>query len=273
MHSSAAGLRRQLPIAITYNVGRLASYAILGFVVAALGSRFAGLTPALAGPIRLAAGMIIILIGLQIAFDLRVLGWLERMGGKLWERVAPLAKGLMPVTSLPRALGLGLLWGLLPCGLVYSVLLVAAASASAADGALVMFAFGLGTTPAMLLTGLGAARLSQLMQRRRTRLGAGLLIVILGLLTIAMPVLATLSSGAGHHHKAAQSDSFGLSSPVSTTRILQSSFDNFAKIGRSRIIEGMTSTLEAATMSRIRDASRSGITVNSGEISASSASC
>lgn len=200
MHSSAAGMRRQLPLAVTYNAGRLASYAVLGFVVAAVGARFAGLTPALAGPVRLVAGIVIILIGLQIAFDLRLLDWLERMGGRLWERIAPLAKGLMPVTSLPRALGLGLLWGLLPCGLVYSVLLVAATTAQPANGALIMLAFGLGTTPAMLLTGLGAARLSQLMQQRRTRLGAGLLIVVLGMLTIAMPVMTTLSSGAGHSH-------------------------------------------------------------------------
>lgn len=200
MQSSAAGLRRQLPMAVTYNAGRLASYAILGFVVAAVGARFAGLTPALAGPVRLIAGIVIILIGLQIAFDMRLLSWLERMGSRIWERVTPLAKGLLPVNSLPRALGLGLLWGLLPCGLVYSILLVAAASAQAVDGALIMLAFGLGTTPAMLLTGLGAARLSQLMQQRRTRLGAGLLIVILGLLTIAMPVMATLFSGAGHSH-------------------------------------------------------------------------
>ena len=186
-------------MAITYNAGRLASYAILGFIVAALGSRFTGLTPALAGPVRLVAGLIIMLIGLQIAFDMRLLGWLERMGAKVWERVAPFAKGLMPVSSLPRALGLGLLWGLLPCGLVYSVLLVAAMSARPADGALVMLAFGLGTTPAMLLTGLGAARLSQLMQQRRTRLGAGLLIVVLGMLTIAMPIAGTLSGGTPHH--------------------------------------------------------------------------
>jgi sulfite exporter TauE/SafE len=200
VQTSAAGLRQQLPMAVTYNAGRLASYAILGFGAAALGSRFAGLTPGLAGPVRLAAGIIIILIGLQIAFDLRVLGWLERMGGKVWERVAPLARGLMPVTSLPRALGLGLLWGLLPCGLVYSVLLVAAASASASDGALVMVGFGLGTTPAMLLTGLGAARLARFMQRKRTRLGAGLLIVLLGILTLALPVLAAISAGSSHSH-------------------------------------------------------------------------
>ena len=200
LHRSVHGLRRQLPMALTYNAGRLTSYAILGFAVAALGSRFVGLTPAVAGPVRLVAGAVIILIGLQIAFNLRWLGILERGGAWVWSRIAPLTRRLLPVTSLPRALGLGLLWGMLPCGLVYSVLLVAAMSARAVDGAVVMLAFGIGTTPAMLLTGLGAARLAQLMQDRRTRLGAGLLIVLLGILTLVMPVTAWLSPGPHSHH-------------------------------------------------------------------------
>jgi sulfite exporter TauE/SafE len=200
LHSSVRGLRRQLPMALTYNVGRLFSYMILGVTVAALGSSIGGLTPAAAGPVRLVAGAVIILIGLQIAFNIRALGFLERLGGVAWSRISPLAGRLLPVNSLPRALGLGLLWGLLPCGLVYSVLLVAATSARAADGALIMLAFGIGTTPAMLLTGLGAARLAQLMQDRRTRLGAGLLIVMLGILTLFMPVTALMSPGPHSHH-------------------------------------------------------------------------
>ena len=64
----------------------------------------------------------------------------------------------------------------------------------------VMLAFGVGTTPAMLLTGLGAARLAQLMQDRRTRLGAGLLIVLLGILTLVMPITALMSPGPHSHH-------------------------------------------------------------------------
>ena len=143
---------------------------------------------------------VIILIGLQIAFNFRALGFLERMGGAAWSRISPFAGRLLPVNSLPRALGLGLLWGLIPCGLVYSVLLVAATSGSAVDGAFVMLAFGTGTTPAMLLTGLGAARLAQLMQDRRTRLGAGLLIVLLGILTLFMPITALMSPGPHSHH-------------------------------------------------------------------------
>ena len=200
LHSSVRGLRRQLPMALTYNLGRLFSYMILGFAVAALGSRIGGLTPAAAGPVRLVAGAVIILIGLQVAFNIRALGFLERLGGIAWSRISPLAGRLLPVTSLPRALGLGILWGLLPCGLVYSVLLVAATSTQAADGALIMLAFGIGTTPALLLTGLGAARLAQLMQDRRTRLGAGLLIVMLGILTLFMPITALMSPGPHSHH-------------------------------------------------------------------------
>ncbi|NCF25022.1 MAG: sulfite exporter TauE/SafE family protein [Gammaproteobacteria bacterium] len=200
LHSSIRGLRRQLPMALTYNAGRLSSYMILGSIVGALGSRVGGLTPAAAGPVRLLAGAVIILIGLQIAFNIRVLGFLERVGGAAWSRISPLAGKLLPVDTLPRALGLGLLWGLLPCGLVYSVLLIAATSAHAVDGALVMLAFGIGTTPAMLLTGLGAARLSQLMRDRRTRLGAGLLIILLGILTLYMPITALMSPGPHSHH-------------------------------------------------------------------------
>lgn len=200
MRASQAGLWTQLPLAVTYNLGRLLSYAMLGGIVAALGNQFVDVIPSLARPVRLIAGIVIILIGLQIAFDLRLLAFLERMGGAAWEKIAPLSRRLLPVTNAPRALGLGLLWGLLPCGLVYSVLLIAAASGDAPSGAMVMLAFGIGTTPAMLLTGLGAARLSSLMQMKRTRLGAGLLIVILGLLTIAMPVLGSFAGGGGHHH-------------------------------------------------------------------------
>ena len=200
LHSSVRGLRRQLPMALVYNAGRLVSYTVLGTAVAALGARIGSLAPALAGPVRLVAGAVIILIGLQIAFNVRALGFLERMGSVAWSRISPLAGRLFPVNSLPRALGLGLLWGLLPCGLVYSVLLVAATSTRAADGALIMLAFGIGTAPAMLLTGLGAARLAQLMQDRRTRLGAGLLIVMLGILTLVMPITVLLSPDPLTHH-------------------------------------------------------------------------
>jgi sulfite exporter TauE/SafE len=146
-------------------------------------------SPGIASGVRILSGVVIVLVGLKVAFDLRMLLAIERMGASLWSRIAPLAKGLVPVTNLPRALGLGLVWGWLPCGLVYSVLLIAATSADSRDGAMIMLVFGLGTMPAMIMTGLGAARLAQVMRRKSARVGLGLLIVTLGLLTIAMPLL------------------------------------------------------------------------------------
>ena len=193
VNSNITTLRNQIPMALTYNAGRVTSYAVLGIIVGTFGGVIVKTTPGIAGGIRLLSGVVIILVGLKVAFDLRLLNPIERMGGTLWARIAPAAQRLVPVTSIPRALGLGLVWGWLPCGLVYSVLLIAATSATPVNGAAIMITFGVGTMPAMVMTGLGAVKLSQLMRRRGTRLGLGLLIVILGLLTIAMPLSGWLS--------------------------------------------------------------------------------
>lgn len=189
-----ASLRQRLPFALAYNLGRIASYTLLGLIAAALGSNAVHAIPQLAGPVRIAGGLVIVLIGLQIAFDWRLLQPLERAGSVLWARLAPAARRLLPVTTAAHAFGLGLLWGWLPCGLVYSVLLLAATSSQAADGAIVMMSFGIGTLPAMVLTGLGAARLGALMRQKNARMGLGLTIVILGILTLAMPTLSLLGS-------------------------------------------------------------------------------
>ena len=189
VNANVSTMRQQLPFALSYNLGRVLTYALLGIIVGSFGSVVVKASPAMAGGIRILGGGVIILIGLKIAFDLRLLNPIERMGGTVWSRIAPAAQRLLPVTSLPRALGLGIVWGWLPCGLVYSVLLIAATSTTSADGAMIMVAFGIGTMPAMLMTGLGAAQLAQLLRRKGARIGLGLLVVFLGLLTIGMPLL------------------------------------------------------------------------------------
>jgi sulfite exporter TauE/SafE len=197
VNAGVATLRWQLPFALLYNAGRIVSYAVLGIIVASFGSIIVKASPSVAIGIRLLSGIIIILVGLKVAFDLRLLNVIERMGGTLWSKITPLAQRLMPITTLPKAFGLGLIWGWLPCGLVYSVLMIAATSAQPVAGAATMIAFGVGTMPAMVLTGLGAARLSELMRRKRTRAGLGLLIAAMGIVTIAMP-LGRLLPGGGH---------------------------------------------------------------------------
>ena len=198
VNASVASLRPQIPMAVAYNTGRILSYAFLGIVVASLGQTVVKAIPNIAAPVRFASGLLIVIVGLQVAFNWRFLAPLETAGAKIWNHIAPAAKGLLPVTSMPKALGLGLLWGWLPCGLVYSVLLLAATTANAVNGGLVMLAFGLGTSPAMVMTGLSASKLSQFMSRKR--LGAGLLIILIGLLTLAMPVMKFSASPDDRTH-------------------------------------------------------------------------
>jgi uncharacterized protein len=195
--AQVAALKTQLPLAIAYNLGRVLSYAFLGVVVAIIGSTTVSAIPSLAGPVRLASGALIILIGLQVAFGWRLLTAVEKVGAKLWNRLVPRAKSLIPATTVSRAVGLGLIWGWLPCGLVYSALLLAATTTEPASGGMVMIAFGLGTMPAMVLTGLSASKLSAFMSRNR--LGAGILIVLLGLATVAMPVMGMMAKNAHVH--------------------------------------------------------------------------
>ena len=198
--ATVASLRTQLPLAIAYNLGRVLSYAFLGVVVAMIGSTAVSAIPSLAGPARLASGALIMLVGLQVAFNWRLLAPIENIGAKLWHHLVPHAKGLIPATSISRATGLGLIWGWLPCGLVYSALLLAATTAKPASGGMVMIAFGFGTMPAMVLTGLSASKLSAFMSRNR--LGAGILLMILGLATLAIPVfsMSGASGNNGHMH-------------------------------------------------------------------------
>lgn len=194
-NASATSLRSDTPKALAYNFGRILTYALLGGLVGAIGGTFVDAIPALAGPVRLAGGLLIVLVGLQVAFRWRLLAPVENLGAKLWSRIAPRGGRLFPVTSIIGAVQLGLLWGFLPCGLVYSVLLVAASTADAVRGALVMLMFGLGTMPAMLATGLSAARVASFASRNHV--AAGLLIVILGAATLVLPIQSFL--GPAHH--------------------------------------------------------------------------
>jgi sulfite exporter TauE/SafE len=98
---------------------------------------------------------------------------------------------MLPIDSTAKALGAGIAWGWIPCGLVYSMLVLAAASGSALDGAFVLAAFGLGTLPNLLAAGLAAQRLAVVRRAPWVRRTAGTLIAALGIAGVArLPGLA-----------------------------------------------------------------------------------
>ncbi|MBC3504377.1 sulfite exporter TauE/SafE family protein [Pseudomonas sp. SWRI59] len=176
---------RRLRLLLAYNVGRILSYACAGLLLGLAGWAVASSPAALA--LRVLAALLLIAMGLYLAGWWSGLTRIEALGRGLWRHIQPMASRLLPVSSLPRALLLGALWGWLPCGLVYSTLLWAASQGNAGYSAALMLAFGLGTWPVLLATGLAAERVSSLLRRRSVRMAGGLLVILFGLWTLPGP--------------------------------------------------------------------------------------
>jgi sulfite exporter TauE/SafE len=168
--------RMALSVQLAYNLGRIASYVAAGMVAGALAQIVGELLP-LQRALYLAASLMLVAMGLYLLGLTQSLVWLEKRGQLVWRRVQPFTARFLPVRGAAQALPLGLLWGWLPCGLVYSALTTALASGSAGKGALLMLAFGLGTLPNLLLAGLLLVRFRRFAQARATRLVSGLLVL------------------------------------------------------------------------------------------------
>ena len=169
-----------------YNLGRVLSYALIGAIFGWMGAVV--FSVAASGPVvvvlRNAAAAVTMMIGLYIAGWFPGFAAIERLGEPVWRRLEPLGRRLLPVRSPTRALLYGAVWGWLPCGLVYAMLLGAPAQGSAAAGAVYMSLFGLGTLPVLFGTGLLAGRLRDLGRARAPRAIGGLAVVALGLYTL-----------------------------------------------------------------------------------------
>ncbi len=176
---------QRLQLLLAYNLGRIFSYALAGLLLGLAGWAV-GNSPA-AMLLRIAAGVLLICMGLYLAGWWSGLTRIEAVGRHLWRHLQPLTRRLMPITSIPRALLLGAIWGWLPCGLVYSSLLWAASQGSALESSLLMLTFGLGTLPVLLATGMAAERLSGLLRRRGVRIAGGVLVMLFGLWTLPGP--------------------------------------------------------------------------------------
>lgn len=177
------GSKPKWPFLLSYNLGRIGSYTLAGVVAGGIGASSFFLEQVL--PIEKVlyalASLMLVLLGLYLAGIWRVLTRLEAVGGKLWQHIQPYSRRLLPVRTIAQSLLLGTLWGWLPCGLVYSVLVAAIATANPLQGGLLMLAFGLGTLPTLLAMGMAAVRLKSLLQSPWFRRLSGLAIAGFGL--------------------------------------------------------------------------------------------
>jgi sulfite exporter TauE/SafE len=179
----------------TYNIGRLLSYTLAGLIAGAVGTGVLASAGFDQGHVVLQY----IGVAMMVAIGIYLAGWLpqlsivEKIGVPLWRKLEPVGRKLLPVASLPKALAYGAIWGWLPCGLVYFVLIWALTAGDALRGALMMLAFGLGTLPTLLTAGFMTSWVTRFARNPTAR-------VIVGLLIIAMAIGSLFIPMEHHHH-------------------------------------------------------------------------
>jgi sulfite exporter TauE/SafE len=181
----------------TYHLGRLLSYASLGLLAGLIGTTI--LEPLMKGNStpRILLGLVLVFVGMTM-LGAPFLNKLERFGMRFWQALAPLRKKVFPLTTFPRALTAGLLWGFLPCGLVYGALLIAVVGHDPLTGAVLMFAFGLGTIPMLVATHSTVNWLRNQIGRLRLRQLNGSIMMLSGLAVIFIPMIMMNMHSGGH---------------------------------------------------------------------------
>ncbi|MBF0380916.1 MAG: sulfite exporter TauE/SafE family protein [Magnetococcales bacterium] len=168
---------------VTYSIGRILSYAIAGFLAGLFGEllvNYFSLHERHSQILFTLSTFILVGIGMYIAGWLPEFARLEKLGSRLWRHIEPIAQSLLPVRSKTQALFLGFLWGWLPCGMTYSVLIWSALLGDALLGALAMAIFGLGTVPGILVASYFSGRF-HMFQKKGLKRGLGILIIMLAL--------------------------------------------------------------------------------------------
>lgn len=192
-----ASQSRLLAYALSYNTGRIMSYAIAGALAGLVGAQtLAVLSLAHAQLVgKWVSAIFMIALGLYIAGWSRGLADLERLGVRLWHLIEPLGRRYLSLAGPRQALALGLVWGWLPCGLVYAVLAWSFVAGGAWRGAALMLAFGAGTLPMLLAVGAASRWLGDPVRSPRLRKAAGIAVLLLGVFALIAPIGHRTQSG------------------------------------------------------------------------------
>lgn len=182
---------------LTYHVGRLISYSLLGLIASFVGVAIFQSIMSNSAP-RIVLGAVLVLIGLAM-LGLPLFNELEKVGMRFWQSLAPIRKKVFPIDSFGKALFAGLLWGFLPCGLVYGALMMAIAGNNIATGAALMFVFGLGTMPMLIATQKTVGMLQSSIKNFRLRQINGVIMMLSGLAVIFIPMMMHHNHNHGSH--------------------------------------------------------------------------
>ena len=186
---------------LTYHLGRLISYSLLGLIASFVGVAIFQSIMSNSAP-RIVLGSVLVLIGLAM-LGLPLFNQLEKFGMRFWQSLAPIRKKVFPIDSFGKALFAGLLWGFLPCGLVYGALMMAIAGNNVATGAALMFVFGLGTMPMLIATQKTVGMLQSSIKNFRLRQINGVIMMLSGLAVIFIPMM--MHHNHGSHNQGSHS--------------------------------------------------------------------
>lgn len=173
-----------VPFVFSYNLGRIVSYSLAG-LLAGLAEHVLSM-PLGEGHghriLQILSALIMAGAGLHIAGWFPRFAYIEKAGGVVWRRIEPYGRRLVPVETLPKAFVFGMIWGWLPCGLVYAALALSATTGDVVRSTFTMFAFGLGTMPAVMGVGIMTSWMVRLSTMKKFRQMTGITLIVLGLL-------------------------------------------------------------------------------------------
>jgi sulfite exporter TauE/SafE len=171
-------------VVLNYNLGRIISYSIAGSLVGLIEIILS--MPFAEGNahrvLQVLSALIMTGAGLYIAGWFPRFAYIEKLGSRLWKRIEPFGRRMIPVKSRTQAFCFGMIWGWLPCGLIYAALALAATTGNIMQSALTMFSFGLGTLPAVMGVGIMTSLLTRLSRIQHFKHAIGLLFILFALL-------------------------------------------------------------------------------------------
>jgi sulfite exporter TauE/SafE len=179
------------------HAARVATYATLGALLgAAGGTALAATVSPLQRTLYVIANLLLLALAVGIVRGRTAPDVLEAAGARAYAALAPVAGRVLRGHGTGARLGLGVLWGLTPCALVYGVLPLALLSGGAWQGAAIMLAFGVGTLPNLLAAGYVVARARRWLASRTVRWAAGAIVAAFALAGLWRALTASDTLGA-----------------------------------------------------------------------------
>lgn len=199
MNTETTGAGKKVGTAICYNLGRISTYVILGFIAMLLSIAMQDLKP-LQIVIRYFSGVVMLFVALQLIGFPQYLAFIEKPLSRLSRPISQLTRKFFPIKTLKGAYVAGLAWGLLPCGMVYMAFAMSLGVENVLAAPLVMLVFGLGTLPMMLTLSISGNFFGSLFNSPKARKISGLLVLVMTVFYMGSMLMSDLGMGGHDHH-------------------------------------------------------------------------